>query len=96
MCLFRWLLFCDMFSHIDANVSELQQRKRVAYRAELTDNIYVSVTTPFRCVDIRKFYRPRGQRDMKATRQGLALELGEWLQMADIIKAINQNHIFDN
>jgi len=95
MC-FRWMMFCGMFSQIDASVAELKQGKRVAYRVELTDDIYVSVTTPFRCVDIRRFFYPRGQRDMKATRQGLALKLSEWVQMADMIKTINQNHVFDN
>jgi len=42
------------------------------------------------------FFYPRGQRDMRATRQGIALKLSEWVQMADIIETINQNHVFDN
>ena len=45
------------------------------------DTVYISVTSGFRCVDLRKFYIPYDAKDdgeIKPTQKGVALRLVEW------------------
>jgi len=53
---------------------------------------YVSVTSGFRCVDFRKWFQPRDQKDPKPTRKGIALNLDQWVRMRKIVEAINNDH----
>ena len=52
----------------------------------------MSVSTGIYCIDIRKFYVPYGEQDVKPTRRGLALRLHEWPQMKKIVDSINAEH----
>jgi len=40
----------------------------VSYKQEIGGGYYVSVTAGFYCVDIRKFFIPHGETQIKATR----------------------------
>ena len=52
---------------------------------------YVSVTTGYSCVDLRKFYQPYDSKDsqVKPTRRGMALRLDEWATLCHLIATIN-------
>ena len=62
----------------------------VAYRVSIGGGYYVSVTSGFYCIDIRKFFVPYGETAERPTRQGIALRLREWGEMRRIIDAINE------
>ena len=45
-----------------------------------------------RCVDFRKWFQPRGQKEPKPTRKGIAQNLDQWVRMRKIVEAINNDH----
>jgi len=50
------------------------------------------VKSVYRCVDLRKFFRPYDAKDgaiIKPTRKGVALRLEEWSHMCSLVDAIN-------
>ena len=49
----------------------------------------MSVTGGFHCVEFRKFFQPRGETEIKPMRKGVALRLGEWTEMREVIESIN-------
>ena len=55
---------------------------------------YVSVTSGYSCVDLRKFYQPYDSKDgqIKATRMGVALRLDEWATLCQLIDTINTSY----
>ena len=64
----------------------------VSYRQDIGGGYYVSVTSGFHCVDIRKLFIPRGQTEIKATRAGLAIRLREWTNLKKIMADIDSAH----
>jgi len=49
----------------------------------------------FRCVDVRKFYRPystNSNDEIKPTRRGVALHLKKWAQTCALIDTINKDY----
>jgi len=65
---------------------------KVNYREHIGGGHYVSVTSGFKCVDLRKFYMPYGQTEgEKPTKRGLALRLDEWSSLCSLIPTINQD-----
>jgi len=67
----------------------LRADESVGYKQHIGGGYYVSITSGFYCVDIRKFFIPYGETDVKPTRRGIALRLREWEDMKKIIDAIN-------
>ena len=49
-----------------------------SYSRHLGGNWYVSVTHGYRCVNIRRFWKPEGEEDLRATRDGIALKFQQW------------------
>lgn len=77
---------------IHANAQELSNDKLVKYQAHIGGGHYVSVTTGFRCVDFRKFYKPYNGEEIRPTKKGIALRLSEWSEMKRITDVINNDH----
>ena len=61
----------------------------MAYKQQIGGGYYVSIPSGIYCIDIRKFFVPYGETDVKPTRQGIALRLREWGEMRRIVDAIN-------
>jgi len=66
--------------------------KSVSYKCSIGGGYYVSITSGFYCVDIRKFFVPFGQTEIKPTRRGLAVRLREWSNWKKIIDTINSTY----
>jgi len=66
----------------------------VAYRAHIGDLYYVSMTTGYGCVDIRRFYVPYGLASeyVCPTRNGLGLRLDEWAHILELVPTIHEQH----
>jgi hypothetical protein len=62
------------------------------YQAHIGGSMYVSISDGFSCVDFRKFYMPKGSTEIKPTKEGLALRLGEWEQLVKLMDSINDEH----
>jgi len=52
---------------------------------------YISVTSGYKCVDIRKWYQPYGNKDgeIKPTKRGVALRFDEWADLCTLVSTIN-------
>ena len=73
-------------------MKNLRAGEPVAYKVSIGGGYYVSITSGFYCIDIRKFFVPYGETDVKPTRQGIALRLREWGEMRKIIDTINNTY----
>jgi hypothetical protein len=82
-----------MIAEIDSNVRELSGNRDLKYRAHIGGGHYASVTTGFRCVDLRKWYVPYGQTEIRPSKTGIALRLGEWEKLrTQLVDSINSEH----
>jgi len=79
----RWVTFVLQLADIEEAVKQLRDRQYVKYHRHIGGGWYVSVTTGFWCVDIRRFYKKDD--DIKPTRRGLALRLKEWTDLLAVI-----------
>jgi len=72
----------------------MEGSETVKFRAHIGGAHYVSVTSGYQCVDMRKFYQPFGSidADIKPTKKGVALRLDEWTHLVGLIDVINTAH----
>ena len=69
-CRCRWAQFRQSFDEIESKVKALvNNNEQVNYRQHIGGGHFVSVTTGFACVDLRKFFVPYGQTEVKAMRK---------------------------
>jgi len=73
----------EEFENINEAVKQLHEKKYVKYFKHIGGDWYVSVTTGFWCVDLRKFYTSK-EGDLKPKREGIALRLNEWSRVCDL------------
>jgi hypothetical protein len=86
----RWASFVSYISEIDEAVQKLDDELTPQkYCQHLGRAWYVSVTPGYRCVDFRRWYRS-ADRQTKPTRDGIALRLGEWTELKDLVATIHQ------
>jgi hypothetical protein len=81
----RWQTLVNNAQVIDDNVNGLHEGRYVKLFQHLGGGCFVSVTTGFKCVDIRHFYIPGGSNAHRPTKQGIALRLGEWETLKTIM-----------
>ena len=84
----RWAAFMHHMGNIDRAIKDLQENKYVKLETHIGGLWYVSVTTGFKCVDIRKFFIPHGSCVPKPTRDGIAFRLHEWQMFVEIAKQL--------
>ena len=88
----RWAYFIKNFADIDNAVAKLVTTKEdIKLQLHVGGGWYVSVTSGFRCVDIRKFYMLPGV-GPRPTKIGLALRLHEWATLKDVAAEMNEKH----
>jgi len=86
----RWAQFRQALDEIEANVKNVCSGSIPScHRQAIGGGYYISVTSGFFCVDIRKCFVPYGGTEDKPTRQGIALRLREWGQMRKLVDEIN-------
>jgi len=86
----RWASF--RLYEVDAQLNSLSQDRDVAYCAHYGGGWHVSVTTGYRCVDLRKWYVPFGKTDRKATRTGIALRLSAWFAFKQTVQHLHRDY----
>jgi len=85
-----WLEIEKESDNINAAVKQLHEKKYVKYFKHIGDGWYVSVTTGFWCVDLRKFYTAKNG-DLKPKREGIALRLSEWSRVCELRNQLNDD-----
>lgn len=93
MSLSRWRILCDSIEIIDKNLEDVKKDKDVDYRLHLRGNVHVSVTSPYRSINIRKFNFMRnvesGKKTLYLTREGVSLRIPEWAKLKNNLSEIN-------
>lgn len=74
-------------SEIDGAVEKLKSFEEVDFRLDIGSRWFVTVTTGFKCVDIRSWYSKIGV--LKPTRMGMGLRLTEWETFKKQIKIVH-------
>jgi hypothetical protein len=88
----RWAQFVEYFNDITDNVAKLEQGQQdVKLKLHVGAGWYVSVTSGYPCVDIRKFYFRPGFGE-RPTRSGIALRLHEWSRLKEITGEIKEKN----
>jgi len=66
----------------------------MAYRAHIGELYYVSVTSRYGCVDIRRFYVLYGlaSENVHPTCSGIGLRLDEWAHILELLSTIHEQH----
>jgi len=80
---------------VDIRAREVNHQTRlVAYCAHIGELYYVSVTSGYGCVDIRRFYVPYGlaSENVRPTRSGIGLCLDEWAHLLSLLPTIHEQH----
>ena len=88
----RWASFRQCMDEVDEQLNLMTQERDVAYRYHYGGGWHVSVTTGFKCVDLRKWYVRFGETEVKPTRTGIALRLPEWLKLKQIIEYLHRDY----
>lgn len=88
----RWSQFTESFDEVNDALAKLVKREAdVKLQLHIGGGWYVSVTTGFPCVDIRKFYLALDGA-IKPTRTGIAIRLSEWDRVKEIAQKIKEKH----
>ena len=58
--------------------------KEVDLKLHLGGNVYVSVSSKFPLVDIRQFWLPEQETQIKASRKGISLRSSEWEELKQV------------
>ena len=88
----RWATFVLLFNSIEEAVQKLRDNTDyIKFFYHIGGGWYVSVTTGFHCVDIRRFFRLKAG-EVKPTREGLALRLTEWSDLRKLMLTLPINH----
>ena len=88
----RWASFLQCLDQIDHQLRRLSEGEDVAYCMHYGVAWHVSLTKGFRCVDLRKFFIPTGQRTWKPTKTGIALRLNEWPTFKQAIDKLHRDN----
>jgi len=91
----HWSQLMSIRQQIDVEAKETnRQTHLMAFRAHIGYGYYVSVTSGYGCVDIRRFYIPYGLpcEHMHPTRSGLGLRLDESAHLLKLILTIHERH----
>jgi hypothetical protein len=81
--------FVEFFDEIDSAVDKLVKDDAVKLRLHVGAAWYVSVTSGYRCVDIRKYYLAQDGA-IKPTKTGIALRLFECSRLKETVKEIKE------
>jgi Transcriptional Coactivator p15 (PC4) len=87
----RWATLMSAMTVIDESVDLLQSEQYVRLNTHFGGGFYVSVTTGFRCVDLRRFFYDNVKDELQPTREGIALTLSQWSSFKTIVQEINRD-----
>ena len=88
----RWVCLTRVFlPQVEEAVKQLEAGQEIKYQERIGGKVYVSVTSPYACIDLREFYwHPLlGERP---TRRGIALRIHEFKRLVEVIPLINTQH----
>jgi hypothetical protein len=88
----RFVVLLNYLSEIEESVKKLRNAEFVQYRQHIGAGWFVSVTTGYQCVDIRRFYMPNVGFEEKPSKSGLALRLSEWIDFVAVVRIMKEEN----
>ena len=88
----RWACLTRVFlPQVEEAVKQLETGQEVKFQERIGGKVYVSVTSPYKCVDLREYYwHPLlGERP---TKKGIALRLHEFKRLLQLIPDIDKQN----
>ena len=86
----RWSSFMRQFDEINNAVKQLREKQYVKFFEHIGGGWYISVTTGFWCVSIRRFYKSDGE--IRPSPDGIALRLREWTELQTVGSKMMLDH----
>jgi len=90
---YRWASFRQAIDEVNTAVNSITTGDTdVKLQHHIGGAHYISVTSGFRCVDFRKFYRPydaKKEDEIRPGQKGVALRLEEWAELCKLVDTIN-------
>jgi hypothetical protein len=83
----RWTQFLLIIEQIDNAVDQLIACKHVSYQTHIGGKWFVTISTGFRCINLRQFYMNTAH-GLQPTKRGIALRLHEWVKLKYFINDI--------
>ena len=77
----RWSVFRSVIEQVTDVLKEVKDRKEVKFTHHIGGGYYISITSPYWCVDVRRFYKKNGE--LKPTRDGVTLKWREWEMLVE-------------
>jgi len=90
-----WVRFMSIREKVEIEAREVNHQTRpVAYREHIGNLYYVSVTSRYGCIDIRRFDVPYGlaSENVHPTRSGIGLRFNEWAHLLSLLPTIHEQH----
>ena len=76
----------DLKPCISACMKDYLHGKKVKFTQNLGQDIYMSLQTPFRCIDVRKFWIVPGTEQLHPTRIGIPLNFTEYFNLIRVLE----------
>ena len=91
---YRWAALRQCVDDVNTAVKTMREGGDVKMQHHIGGAYYVSVTSGYSCVDLRKFYQPYDSKDgqIKPTKRGVALRFDEWSTLCQLIATINDSY----
>ena len=76
----------DLKPCISVCMKDYLHGKKVKFTQNLGQDIYVSLQTPYRCIDVRKFWIVPGTEQLHPTRIGISLNFTEYFNLIRVLE----------
>lgn len=76
----------------EKEIDESLAKKDVKFREHIGSGYYVCVTSPYKCVQVRKFYYHADDKEERPTKKGFTFKLAEWERVKVISERIKQDY----
>jgi len=91
----RFAALCEHIDDVNIAARAIESGSSdIKLRLHLGGGYHISVTSGYRCVDIRKFYKPyqATESEIRPTKRGIALRLDEWAHLCCLTQSLKDSH----
>lgn len=88
----RWRIFNDNVDEVTSALEKIVRGEDIDHKTHLGGNVFLSVKSPYRCVNVRKFENGQyeNNRDnVYATKFGVSLKSMQWNNLKGILDEVN-------
>jgi hypothetical protein len=88
----RWVRFVAAMNDAEESLKQMLAKQYVKFNQHVGGGWYLSVTTGYLCVDLRRWYYDVRTNEIKPSKTGIALRINEWNALKDVIQQIHQKY----